>query len=397
MIQLKHVGAVIVALVASCGDNDDSDAAYARFHRCDTPGIACTWLGMPGQLGFNGDGHDRLHTMLYWTMDMLFAQDGTVWFIDWNNHLVRKVTAHDTVESVVGWTDPVFPGDGDSADPTAEHSPQGAPGGDVQLNHPTDLAQAPDGTVLFMAWHNHKMREVDPQTGYVHTVCGAGPGFYGDGGPAALARFKQPSRMTFDDAFNIYLVDQQNERVRKIDAQTQIITTVVGNGVKAFAGDGGPATSASLSFAVGDNPEPAGGITFRDGMLYIADTDNHRIRRVELATGIITTIAGTGQPGYLGDGGPATEATLFHPRDLEIGPEGDLYVADTDNGVVRAIDRNTGVIRTVVGTGTLGLDAEDGRPAIATQLDRPFGIDFDPDGNLYVSDSLNSRIVRVAR
>jgi streptogramin lyase len=396
MTRQAIVAIVVRALAVGCGDNDESDAGYARVHNCNAPGVACTWLGIPGQVGFNGDGHDRLHTLVYWTMDMLFAQDGTVWFIDWNNHLVRKVT-DDKVVTVVGWTDPVFPGDGDPTDPTAEKSPQGAPGGDVQLNHPTDLYQTPDGTVLLMAWHNHKLREVDPVTGYVHTVCGASAGFAGDGGPATLARFKQPSRLTLDESFNVYLIDQQNERVRKIDAQTQMISTVVGNGIKAFAGDNGPATQASLSFAIGDNPEPAGGIVYRGGMLYIADTDNHRIRRVDLGTGIITTLAGTGQPGYLGDGMPATDAMLYHPRDLEIGPEGDLYVADTDNGVVRAIDLTSGTIRTVVGTGTLGLDADDGRTALATQLDRPFGIDFDPEGNLYVSDSLNSRIVRVAR
>jgi streptogramin lyase len=364
--------------------------------RCDVSGHACTWLGMPGKTGFNGDGHDRLGTMLYWTMDMQFTRDGTVWFIDWNNHLVRKVTTDGKVESVVGWSDPVFPGDGDAADPTAEHSPGGAPGALVQLNHPTDLYELADGTILLMAWHNHKLRKIDPHTGQVWIISGGAVGFAGDGGPAAAALYKQPSRLTLDEQQNIYLVDQQNQRVRKIDGQTGIITTVVGNGTQGFAGDDGPATQAQLNFKIGDNPEPSGGITYRAGALYISDTENNRIRRVDLATGTITTVAGTGQGGYSGEG-PAAQAMLFHPRDLEFGPQGDLYVADTDNGRIRAIELASGTIRTVAGTGQLGLSGYEDLPATGMQLNRPFGIDFDPEGSLYISDTLNSRIVRVAQ
>lgn len=374
--------------LAGCGGMDS---------QCDVSGHACTWLGEPEHTAFNKDGHDRLSTTVYWTMDMLFAHDGTAWFIDWNNHLVRKVTAQGKVVSVVGWSDPVFPGDGDQADPTAEYSPQGAPGGDVQLNHPTDLYELPDGTILIMAWHNHKLRQLDPQTGRVRVIAGGAAGFAGDGGPASAALFKQPSRLALDEQQNIYILDQQNERIRKINAQTQIITTVVGSGAQGFAGDGGPALQAQFNWAVGDNPEPAGGLAYRAGTLYIADTDNNRIRSVDLQTQIITTIAGTGQGAFGGDGGPATAAMLFHPRDLELGPEGDLYVADTDNGRVRAINLTSGLIRTVAGTDTMGFDHTESRLATATELRRPFGIDFDAEGNLYVSDTINSRILRVAQ
>ena len=385
----------LLAIVA-CADPGSSDGSE-RDRRCGLSGHACTWLGMPGQVGFNGDGHDRLATMIYWSMDTLFARDGTVWFIDWNNHLVRKVTTDGRVVSIVGSTDPVFPGDGDPADPLAELSTRGAPGTDVQLNHPTDLYQLPDGTFLLMAWHNHKLRKIDPSTGRVSILAGAGAGFAGDGGLAALALFKQPSRLAVDEQANVYLVDQQNERIRKIDAQTGVITTIAGDGTQGFVGDRGPALQAQLNFAVGSNPEPSGGIVHAPDTLYIADTENNRIRSVDLQTGLITTVAGTGDAGYAGDGGLAIEAKLYHPRDLELGPEGDLYVADTDNGRVRAIDLSTGDIRTVAGTSTMGLDADDGRIATETRLNRPFGIDFDLDGNLYVSDSLNSRILRVAR
>lgn len=382
------VSAIITMGVVGCGGSDS---------QCDVSGHACTWLGVPGETAFNKDGHDRTDTLVYWTMDMLFAHDGMVWFIDWNNHLVRKVTPDGKVVSVVGWTDPVFPGDGDQANPTAEYSAAGAPGSDVQLNHPTDLLELPDGSILLMAWHNHKLRKIDPQTGTVRVIAGGAVGFAGDGGPASAALFKQPSRMALDEQQNLYILDQQNQRIRKIDGQTQIITTVVGTGAKGFGGDGGPAIAAQLNFAVGDNPEPSGGLAYLAGALYIADTEDNRIRSVDLQTGIINTIAGTGEPGYGGDDGPATAAKLFHPRDLEIGPEGDLYVADTDNGRVRAINLTSGAIRTVAGVDHMGLDPDDDRLATQTQLNRPFGIDFDRTGNLYISDSLNSRILKVAK
>ena len=368
-----------------CGDNTDS---------CGEPGIACTWLGVPGEVGFTRDGGDRLDTIVYWTMDTLFASDGTAWFLDWNNHVVRRVSKDGKVTSVVGWTDPVFPGDGNLEAPTAELSPEGSPGSAVQLNHPTDLAELPDGRILLMSWHNHKLRTIDPDTGHVRILAGAGPGY--KDGAAVTSLFKQPSRLVVDDLQNIYILDQQNQRVRKCDANTLEVTSVVGSGTRGFAGDGGPATSAQLNLEVGDNPEPAGGMAYTRGTLYISDTDNNRIRRVDLASGVITTIAGTGDAGFGGDDGPATAALLNHPRDLEIGPEGDLYVADTDNGRVRAIELASGTIRTVAGTATMGLGLEQ-LPATATQLSRPFGIDFDRDGNLYISDTINSRILRVTR
>lgn len=380
--------------LAACGD--DLDAGVGLRRPCvEAPGNACTWAGVPGVYGFNGDGNHRLDTELYWTMDMLFAADDTVWFIDWNNHLVRRVLADDTVTTLVGWIDPVFPGDGLPGN--AERSATGVNGLEVQLNHPTDLAPGDNGRVLVMAWHNHKLREVDPATGNVRILAGGGAGYAGDGGPYALATFKQPKALERDAQGNLYILDQQNFRVRKIDAANGMIATIAGNGVQGFEGDDGPATSAKLSFEATSNPEPSGGLTVTADTLYIADTLNHRIRAVDLATNTITTIVGTGEGGYSGDGGPAMAAKINHPRDLEIGPDGDLYIADTDNSVIRAVDLETGTIRTVAGTGEIGLDETDGLPALETKLARPFGIEFDKAGNLYISDTINSRILKVTR
>ncbi|MCA9620464.1 MAG: SMP-30/gluconolactonase/LRE family protein, partial [Myxococcales bacterium] len=311
-------------------------------------------------------------------------------FTDFNNFLVRKVLPDDTVESIVGWTDPVFPGDG----PQGGVPKDGAPGVDWQLNHPTNMVLAADGSVVLVAWHNHKLLTIDPDTGWVKVVCGAGAGFKGDGGPATGALFKQPNDATFDDQGNLYIVDQQNWRIRRIDPQ-EMIDTFAGVGTQGTTGDGGALADAEFSWAAGSNPNPSGGIVHHEGKLYVSDTEANRIRVIDLQALTVEAFAGTGDEGFAGDGGPALDAQLSAPRDLEIGPDGDLYFADTDNGAVRAVSLDDGTIRTVVGTGELGLDEEEQLPATETHLRRPFGIAFDPEGNLYVMDSLNDRIVKV--
>ncbi|HKY39271.1 MAG TPA: hypothetical protein VJN18_25210 [Polyangiaceae bacterium] len=378
----------LLAVTAACGTDPRVPSACR-----EEAGHACVWLGSQEE-GFNGDGHDRLDTDIYWSMDMAFGADGTPWFIDWNNHLVRKVLPDQTVVSVVGWTDPIFPGDG-TGDASEKTSP-GADGALVKLNHPTELLLADDGAILLMAWHNHKLRRIDPDTSQVTILAGAGAGFAGDEGPCSKALFKQPKSLTTDAAGNLYIADQQNFRVRRIDGDG-IITTIAGDGSKGSGGDGGPALMAQLDWEIGSNPEPSGGLAVTGDKLYIAETLTHKLRVVDLTTGDIETFAGTGEPGYAGDDGPALEATFNHPRELEIGPDGSLYVADTDNHVIRAIDLETGIVRSVVGTGEPGKDAEDGLLATETRLDRPFGLEFDSDGNLYVMDTLNSRILKVTK
>lgn len=357
-----------------------------------TPGTACTWLGVKGEQGYDADGHPRFQTQVNQVQDLLFLPDGTAWFTDFNNYLVRKVLPDGKVQSIVGWTDPVFPGDG----PGKAADPMGTPGPSWQLNHPTTLFLK-DGMVNLVAWHNHKVLTIDPKSGLVKIVCGGGAGFAGDGGPAMKALFKQPVDATVDEAGNIYIVDQANWRIRKIGADNNI-STIAGIGKSGSTGDGAPAIEAQFSWEAGSNPNPSGGIVYNKGKLYISDTEAHRIRVIDLTTGMIDAFAGTGTKGFGGDNGPAKDAKLAEPRDLEIGPDGDLYFADTDNSVVRAINLTTGVIRSVVGIGgELGMDDAELLPAAKFHLRRPFGVSFDPQGNLYVMDTLNSRIVKVAK
>ncbi len=352
---------------------------------CSGSGIACRYAGT--QIGgLSVDGDKALLTRFYWPVDLHFGKNGVPYLIDWNNHKIREVAEGDAIETIIGTE---LPGDG--ADLKAPIK-----GVDCAVNHPTQLLNAPDGAIYIAAWHNHKIRRWDPATGMIQTIYGSGPGFAGDGGSGKSAKFNQPKALALSKGGDLFVSDQRNFRVRKFtpDGKT---STVVGKGTKGYSGDGGKPLEAELNFEAGGNPEPSGGLVVdASDRLYIADSENHRIRRVDFATDLIETIAGTGEGGYSGDGAAATAAKLNKPRDLEIGPDGHLYLADTENHRIRAIDLTSGIIRTVVGSGVEGSDGE-GKPAAEIQLRRPFGLAFDAKGNLYVADTFNNRFLVIAK
>jgi DNA-binding beta-propeller fold protein YncE len=365
-------------------------AACSEEEGCfEQSGYACLWAGT-GELAFTGDGQFREYTALYWPVDVAFGPDGAGWILDWNNHALRKVDLDGSVRTVVG---DGFVGDGPPGQDDLE--PPGVPGRTVSLNHPTDVTFLPDGTLIFAAWHNHKIRVLDTETELSYVLAGRGPGFAGEDGPMESALFNQPSSVVADSAGTLYVLDQRNHRVRRIAGG--VIDTCAGTGEPGFAGDGAGATDAQLQFEAGSNPEPSGSLALAgDDVLFVADSRNHRIRRIDLATGLIDTVAGTGEAGAGGDGGAATSAELNDPRDIEIGPDGRLYVADTENHRIRVIDLTTGVIDTFAGTGQPGTAAQ-GLPKEEVELDRPFGIGFDAEGSLYIADTHNSRILKVRR
>ena len=221
--------------------------------------------------------------------------------------------------------------------------------------------------------------------GNIYTIVGTGvTGYSGDGGPAYRAQITIPFGIAFGPDGLLYFADLANQRIRKVLANGNI-TTVAGNGQPGDFGDGGPALSAQFRrpFAIAFGP---------DGLLYIADTNNHRIRKV-LANGDITTVAGDGEQGDFGDGGPALSAKMRFPYSIAFGPDGSLYIADHDNRRIRKVS-TSGVISTVVGTGSSEFYG-DGGPAIQAQISNPFGIAFGPDGLLYISDTYNHRIRKV--
>lgn len=225
-------------------------------------------------------------------------------------------------------------------------------------------------------------------SGTVVTVAGNGAyGYGGDGGSATLAPLNPARGLAVDPEGNLYLADTENNRVRRVDARTGIITTVAGNGAQGYSGDGGPAVDAMLNwpFDVALGPDAT--------ILYIADAHNRRVRRVDLVTGIITTVAGTGSVGSAGDGGPATKAFLTLPSGLAVDATGVVYVSDHAAQVVRRIELD-GTITAVAGTGVGGYWG-DGEPATRAWLHEPFGLAIDGAGNLFIADTLNARVRRV--
>jgi sugar lactone lactonase YvrE len=237
--------------------------------------------------------------------------------------------------------------------------------------------------------------------GNVVGVAGAGrlfSGPLGDGGPATSASMKGPSSVTVDGYGNMYIADSGHSRIRMVTAKTGIISTFAGNGNYGLTGDQGPAISATLN-------TPSGVALDGAGNLYIADTGNNVIRKVTAATGIITTVVGNGAPGSsanVGDGGPAISANLNSPQGLTVDAKGNLFIADTSNHRIRRVDAVSGIITTVAGNGTInpvtgaGGYSGDGGPATSAELNFPFTVAFDPAGNMYIPDSTNNRIRMVS-
>ncbi|MBS1120479.1 MAG: hypothetical protein H6Q90_2707, partial [Deltaproteobacteria bacterium] len=386
--------AALLALVGCASDKAECS---------DVSGTACTWAGVQQHRGFNKDGLDKQDSWLGFVSDLTFAPDGRPWIVDWNNHRIRRVEHDGTLKTMIGTG---YEGDGPpgETDRLPLGNALGAQADTVALNHPTDLEFAPNGTAVLASWHNNKIREMDPETGIVKVLAGNSYGFTGEGVPAYEAVFNQPKALAIDDAGQIYLIDQRNERIRVIGTdEARTIHTLAGDGERAYSGDGGDASLAQFWWDGGTTPTPNGSLVFRGTELYIADTKNNRIRKIDLTTNKISCIAGIGTPGNSGDGGSALLAELNEPLDLELGPDGRLYVADTYNNVIRAIDLDTGIIERVAGTGepcatkTNCFEAAEGLDALSVRFAHPYGIAFDPTGNLYVADTDNSRIVRIAK
>jgi DNA-binding beta-propeller fold protein YncE len=414
-------------------------------HCSDTPGVACTWAGVIGEPGFNGNGLAAEASWLYNPIDLTFAPDGRAWIVDWNNHSLRRVEHDGTLRTVVG-TD--YEGDGPpgEVDRLPLGMPQGCPSTDVALNHPTDVEFLADGTAVIAAWHNNKIRVVDP-TGRLIVLAGASYGFAGDGGPSYDAVMNQPKSVVMDEAGRIYTIDQRNERIRMIDVDAaRTITTIAGacmvekisnaEGVlqrcavgaaygapnlqttcpgatktticfdaiaackeactPGYSGEGGPALAARFGFDSGVTPWPSGALALRGRELYVADSLNNRIRMIDLDSGMVTCVAGPGC---------SIDYTFNYPVDLELGPDGRLYVADRYANQIEAVDLSARTVTVVAGNGQACaarkascVESQVGVVlASEVQFHEPHGIAFDKLGNLYVADLLNSRIVRIAK
>jgi sugar lactone lactonase YvrE len=274
-------------------------------------------------------------------------------------------------------------------------TPDGAPARELYLSQPIGMTVDRSGDLIVADANNHRILRIAPN-GASKVIAGVGGGrafggYNGDGIPATKAWLNYPSRVRVDGRGNIYFTELQNHRVRKIDTKGTI-STVAGNGVPGYGGDGGTATSAMLH-------GPAGLCLDDEGNLYIADGDNHRIRKVTPG-GIITTVAGTGEAGYgarsgsgTQDGGPALGAALNHPSSIEMDRLGNLYIADDLNNRIRKVFRN-GVIQTIAGDGNPRFAGDHG-PAVKASLWSPRDLWLAPDQSVYIADTLNQRIRRI--
>ncbi|MEO6940656.1 MAG: T9SS type A sorting domain-containing protein [Candidatus Kapaibacterium sp.] len=234
----------------------------------------------------------------------------------------------------------------------------------------------------------HHIRKITAVTGFITTIAGIGPnGSDGDGGPATAAQLNFPQDVTLDGSGNVYIADTYNHRIRKITAANGIISTIAGSGIAGSSGDGGVATDARINI-------PQSVAVDDSQNVYLIDLGDQRIRKITASTGIISTMAGTGTGGFSGDSGAATEAQLCDPEDLAVDTAGNLYIADFCNSRIRKITASTGVISTIAGTGKLGIGG-DGREATSAQLNNPTGVAVDNTGNVYIADNRNYRIRKI--
>lgn len=325
-----------------------------------------------GEPGYAGDGGPAGAASLNEPKGLCVDREGNLFIADSENHVVRRVDRATGVITTVagvcpaGTTGPIQPEVpveaqvDDDEDPFADHSGDST----KAYTQVTDLS----GTVRYVTGGRLTVEQDS-----------------GDGGPACRARLNFPSAVAVDRVGNLYIADTMNHRVRKVDAATGVITHVAGTGQARYSGDGGPAALAAIN-------EPTG-LAVSGDALYIADQSNNRVRRVDLTTGVITTAAGDGTAAYSGDQGPATEASLAGPSGVAVGKDGRLYVADTFNSRIRLVDPATGQIGTVVGDGGNYRYQGADEPR-SLSLSRPAGIAVGHDEKVYLTDS-DSHLIRV--
>ena len=342
----------------------------------------CPYAGT-GKAYLGEDGLPLLLTDFSLPIDMAVSPSGQAFFLDWNSHRLRASVEGGIMTTVLGTG---YIGDGSGSDPST-----------VALNHPTHVSFDAQGRVLVSAWHNSKIMRLDLAMDQVTTICGTGArAFGGDGGLADTAKLDLPVSTAVAANGDLYILDQANERVRKIDAATGIISTVVGTGQIGFAGDGGPGLQAMMRLPRGQQGNPAARMEIApNGKLYICDSGNERVREWDPVADIIRTVAGNGTRGGTGDGGPATAASLKQPSDVAFDSAGNMYIADTYNHAIRKVDTN-GIITTFAGQ--IGLPSPplqpqgNGGSPTQAKLNTPYGVAVDANDNIYITDTLNNSV-----
>lgn len=329
-----------------------------------------------GTAGYSGDGGAATSAELKLPFALTLDAAGNIYIADYTNERIRMVTAASGIIRTIAGTG------------TAGYNGDGITATSATINLPEGIAVDPSGNIYISDYNNKRIRKITASTGLISTIAGTGTqGYSGDGAAATAAKINAAQGIALDASGNVYIADAGNNRIRKITVSTGIITTIAGIGTAGFSGDGAAATLAKLNYPSGVALDAAGNI-------YIADNSNNRIRKVTLSTGKITTIAGTGTASYSGDGGAATSATIKYPQEVALDPAGNLYISDVGNSRVREVSIATGIITTVVGTGIPGYNG-DGTIATLAEVYAPDGIAFDASGSMYIADGQNNRIRKV--
>lgn len=332
-----------------------------------------------GSVGFAGDGGPAVEATLNNPFDVAFDPAGNMVFTDTFNHRIRRVDARTgNIETIAGTGQAGYSGDG-------------GPGKAACFNEPYGIAIDSAGAVYVADRHNAAVRRIDGGTGIVTTFAGTGSaGFSGDGGPAVDAGMVEPNGVTFSrDGKRLFIADVTDNRVRVVDVSSGVISTFAGTGEAAHDGDGGQASVAGIfgARAVAARPEDDG--------IYILERQGSSLRLVTPGS-IISTVASTGETGYGGDGGPAASAVFERPKEMAVDGDGNVLIVDTENHAIRLIDWRIDRVSTIVGTGTHGYSGDD-MAAVQSPLARPHGVAVGPDGALYIGDTENNRIRKVSR
>ncbi|MBC7552704.1 MAG: T9SS type A sorting domain-containing protein [Taibaiella sp.] len=353
---------------------------------CFTKSIAqtiSTFAGT-GTAAFSGDGGAAASANVNTPFGVAADVAGNVYIADYNNNRIRRVDPSGTITTIAGNGSGTYSGDGGQATAAAIHGPR-------------SVAIDPSGNIAFSDYLNNRIRKINMSTGIITTIVGVGgaPGFSGDGGPATAAQVAFPFGIAYDGAGNLYLADNQNCRVRKVNTSGVIVSIAgisasSGGPICFIGGDGGPASSATLQ-------GPTGVAVDGSGNVFIADDGNNRIRKINGSTGIISTIAGSPTYGFSGDGGPSTAAQLYYPRSVSVDAPGNIYICDMNNNRIRKIN-TFGIITTIAGNGYLagtgsGSFGGDGGPATAAELNIPTGVAvIASTGKIYIADNGNNRV-----
>jgi streptogramin lyase len=336
------------------------------------PAATVKTIAGTGAAGYTGDGGPGTSAQLANPYGLVTGPDGALYICEVDNHVIRRLDLKKgTVSTVAGNGKQGYSGDG-------------GPATSASLNQPYEIRFDKAGNMFFVEMMNNLVRRVDAKTKVITTVAGTGKaGFSGDGGPATQAQFNQPHSIAFDPDGNLLVCDIRNHRVRRINLKNGTVDTWAGTGDRGPTPDGAPLAGTPLNGPRAIDMDPKGN-------LYLALREGNAIYRIDPKTKTIHHVAGTGEKGYTGDGGEAKQARLNGPKGVAWAPDNSLYIADTESHTIRRIDLKNGVITTVLGTGERG-DGPDGDPA-KCKTARPHGIFVDRKGAIYVGDSETHRV-----